>query len=133
MSNARNFDLSKYRDLDVKALVMRPVNGDDTLDAATRCIPPDGSQVDGNIFNLLMRQQIIAQSITGFTGPDNVKTICNGPCLESLRWNARTREFMGEIFDHMNGVSRDEREDFQKALATSSTPGSPGVASADKT
>lgn len=133
MSAARIFDLSKYRDLDVKSVSMRTVNGEDTLDAGSRCLPPDGSQMDGNIFNILMRQQIMAQAITAFVSKDNVSTVANGPCLESLRWCARTREFLGEIFDYMNGVDREEREDFRRALAVQSTPGSPGATSADKT
>ncbi len=132
MTAPRTFDLSKYRDLDVKSLMMRSINGEDTLDAATRCIPPDGTQIDGNIFNVIMRQQITAQAITGYVDLNGVSTVSSGPCLESLRWNSRTREFIGEIFDHMNGVSSDEREDFRKALVQS-TPGSPGVTSADKT
>jgi len=111
---------------------MRTVNGEDTLDSASRCIPPDGTQLDGNIFNLIMRQQILAQAITSFTKLDGTVAPSTGPCLDSLNWSARTREFVGEIFDYMNGVDGDEREDFRKALV-GSTPGLPGVTSADKT
>ncbi len=133
MSAARTFDLSKYRDLDIKSVSMRTVNGDDTLDAGSRCIPPDGTPLDGNIFNILMRQQVIAQAITGFTPSEGAATVSNGPCLVSLQWNSRTREFIGEVFDYMNGVEASEREDFRKTLAAQSTPGLPGASSADKT
>lgn len=89
--------------------------------------------MDGNLFNLLMRQQIQAQAITAYVTIEGVTVPANGPCLESLRWAARTREFIGEIFDYMNGVGGDEREDFRKSLVVQSTPGSPGAISADKT
>lgn len=125
----RTFDLSKYRDLDIKSVTVRSVNGNDTLDAAARCIPPDGGNLDQNVFVLLMRQQIIAQSILSYTDANGKTVSCTGPCLDSIGWSARTREFLGEIFDHMNGVSAEEREDFRKSLT--STHGSADAVSAE--
>jgi len=113
----KTVDLSEIRDLDISEVTMRAVNGDDAVEAASRCVPPDGRPVDSNLFGLMIRQQMVAQSITSFVTVDGVRTKCNGPCLESLTWAARTREYVGEIFDYLNGVSREERESFQKALA----------------
>jgi len=119
----KTVDLGKYRDLDIKEVTMRSVNGDDMLDAASRCIPVDGQPIDGNIFNMMLRQQVIAQAIIGYSPIVGERVKMSGPCLDSLTWSSRTREFVAALFDHMNGVDADEREDFRKALA-SSTPGS---------
>lgn len=125
----RFFDLSKYRDLDVKGVTMRSLNGNDTLDAASRCVPPDGGSVDGNLFVMLLRQQMLAQSIVSYMNNDGATVKVTGvACLESVAWSGRTREFIGEIFDHLNGVKPDEREDFRKALM--STSGSDDTVSA---
>lgn len=126
-------DLSKYRDLDIKGITMRSVNGNDSLDAASRCVPPDGKDLDGNLFMMLLRQQIIAQSIVSYTNLSGEVVKTNGvACLESLDWSGRTREFLGVLFDHLNGVSSDEREDFHRALMKNegSTPGSGDTVSA---
>ena len=122
----KTVDLREIRDLDLMEVTLRSVNGDDAVEAASRCVPPDGRPVDQNLFGMMIRQQMVAQSIVGFTSIDGMKIKCTGPCLESLQWSARTREFVGEIFDYLNGVSADERESFQKALAPKkeSTPGS---------
>lgn len=128
----RTIDLSRFRDLDIKSVTVRSVNGNDTLDAAGRCIPPDGKNTDHNVFILLMRQQIIAQSILSYTSADGKNVSCDGPCLDSINWSARTREFLGEIFDHMNGVSGEERESFRQSLmGLGSTPGSDDTVSAE--
>jgi hypothetical protein len=132
----KQVDLSKIRDLNLDHVEVRDVNADDMMDAAARCVPPDGGALDGNIFNLAMRSEMLAQAIVSFTprSGENAgrKVIVTGSCRESLDWNSRTREFVGEIFDYLNGVSRQEREDFQKALATSpSTAGSPDAARAE--
>lgn len=121
----RTFDLSSYRDVDVKSVTFRSVNGNDTLDASARCVPPDGGKIDQNVFILLMRQQIVAQSILSYVDANGKSVTCSGPCLESIGWSSRTREFLAEIFDHMNGVSEEERENFRKSLT--STPGSSDV------
>lgn len=127
--SSRYVDLSKYRDLDIRGITMRSVNGNDTLDASARCIPPDGGGLDGNIFVLLLRQQLLAQSIESYvTLEGKTVTKTGSACLESIEWSGRTREFVGEIFDHINGVRADEREDFRKALM--STPGSGDTVSA---
>lgn len=125
---SRTFDLSKFRDLDVKAVTARSVTGNDMLDASARCAPPDGGQIDQNIFVMLMRQQMVAQSIIGYVDAKGNSVTCVGPCLESVNWSARTREFLGEIFDHLNGVSQEERLDFRKSLT--SIPGSDDTVSA---
>jgi hypothetical protein len=109
----KKVDLSSIRDIDIKSITVRSVNGEDTLDAAVRVVPGEGQQIDGNIFNIMMRQHMIAQSITEVDG----KAVTGPCCLESLRWSARTREFVGEIYDFVNGVDPKERENFMKALA----------------
>lgn len=130
-------DLSGIRDIDLNTVTVRDVNGDDMMDASARCIPPDGGNLDGNLFNLALRQQLIAQSIVDFVPRHGEragsKVEVTGSCQDSLDWSSRTREFVGEIFDYVNGVSYQEREDFRKALAgpLQSTDGSPDAARAE--
>lgn len=138
MANVRKpVDLSKIRDIDLDHVTVRDVNGDDMMDASARCVPPDGGNLDGNLFSLMLRQQLIAQAIVDYVPrhgehKGQVVTVA-GSCQDSLEWSARTREFVGEIFDYVNGVSMQEREDFRKALVgpQPSTDGSPDAARAE--
>lgn len=128
----KKMDLRKYGGLDILDIEMRSLNGHDHLDAAARCVPPDGGQIDGNIFVMLLRQQAVAQAIVSYTRLTGELVEMKGQtCLESIGWSGRTREFVGELFDHLNGVRPDEREDFRKALTF--IPGSDGTVSAGST
>lgn len=109
-------DLSKFRGLDVKSFKVRVTNGNDTVDAAVRCVPLDDKPINNNLFGISMRQQILAAAIVEVDG----KPITNpAGCQESIGWNARTREFLGETYDYLNGLTQKEREDFQAMLAAS--------------
>lgn len=136
-NNVKPVDLSKIRDIDLDHVTVRDVNGDDMMDASARCVPPDGGNLDGNLFSIMLRQQLIAQAIVDYTpryGENKgVKVVVAGSCQDSLDWSSRTREFVGEIFDYLNGVSGQEREDFRKALVgpQTSTDGSPDAARAE--
>ncbi len=112
MAAEKFLDLSEYHDLDVKSVKVRTLNGDDLVVCAGRCAPAEGADLDPTIFSIMLRQQQIAQSIVEVDG-DQVR----GPCLASIKWNTRTREFVAMIYDHLNGVSVDEREGFKKALS----------------
>lgn len=124
----KRFDLSRYSDLDVLAITFKSINGEDTLEAASRCIAPNGAQIDSNLFMLMMRQQLVAQSIVEYelADPQGERKVvsCSGPCVEVTKWSSRTREFLGEIFDHLNSVTNEEREDFRSTLVRKLTPGS---------
>lgn len=124
----KTVDLSGIRDLDLNSVTVGSVNADDMLEASARCIPPDGGNLDGNLFNIMLRQQLVAQAIKDYTprvgDQAGAKVAVSGSCQDSLKWSSRTREFVGEIFEHINGVTLDERESFRKALTSSSTPGS---------
>lgn len=106
-------DLSAYRDMDVKTVRMRCLNGDDLVASAGRCAPADGGTLDPTIFSIQLRQQQIAQSIVEVNGEQ-----VRGPCLASLHWSARTREFCAMGYDYLNGLTSDEREGFMKALTS---------------
>lgn len=116
----KTVDLRTKRDLDLDEITIRTTNGDDTLDAAARSIPIDGGEIQPNIFGLTMRQQTLAGAIVSFKkrGDSETRT-CNGPCLESLKWNSRTREYVAEIYDYLNGVTQEERDGFRAELAGS--------------
>ncbi len=113
--NTKTVDLTPYRDLDIKSIEVRPMTGADTLVAAARCVTPGGEPVVPELFGLMLRQQMIAEAIVAVDGKK-----CHGPCIQSVDWNARTREFVGETYDYVNGLSNDEREAFRKALAGAS-------------
>ncbi len=110
-------DLSKYHDLDVKSVKMRALTGEDLIVAAGRCAPTEGSSIDATMFSVMLRQQQIAQSITEVDGEPT-----RGPCLSSLRWNSRTRSFVGMLYDHLNGISAEESDSFMAALKGGSAP-----------
>lgn len=120
---SKTIDLSKYRDLDLDSITMRSLCGEDLIEAAARCIPTDGAPLDGNIFGLQLRQQVIAQSIESYTRRDS-KTAKSCPLgsLESTKWSLRTREFVGEMYDYINNAEKDERDSFKKALAGGASP-----------
>lgn len=135
MSTKKTVDLKGIRDIDLDSVTVRDVNADDMMEAAARCVPPDGSGLDGNLFNIALRQQLVAQAVVDYvprTGDRTGQLVpVAGSCQDSITWSSRTREFVGEVFDFLNGVSQDERDAFRKALATSSTPGSPDAARAE--
>lgn len=104
--------LKKYRGMDVDSFGIVTISGEDVIRAAERCLPPDGKAPDSNLFNILLRQQVIAGAIVEVNGKP-----VKGTCQASVQWGSRTREFVGRAFDYMNGVTKDEIEDFDKALA----------------
>ncbi len=126
MSNKNHrIDLSKYHHLDIKSVALRAVNADDMLEAASRCVPPNGSQLDPNMFGIMLRQHLLIQSIAEV---DDVP--CNGPCLDFLKWNQRTRDFVGTAYDFFNTVTDAETTDFMTALANPSGVSASGSDSA---
>jgi hypothetical protein len=104
-------DLSSFDGLDIKSCRIRAMTGDDLIVAAGRCTPMDGAAVDATLWSLMLRQQQIAQSIVEVNGEQ-----VRGPCLASVKWNARTREFVAMGYDYVNGVADAERERFRTAL-----------------
>lgn len=116
-------DLSGIPEIDLDHIEIRAVTGEDSLDAASRCIPPDGTQLDMNVFGLMMRQQMIIQSIVRYTPRETkVEVVCAAPPVEVAHWSIRTRDFVGDVYDSVNGSTQKERDDFRATL--SSTPGS---------
>lgn len=115
----KTVDLKEYRDLDLDSVTLRVTGGTDILDAAARCAPDDDHPIPEAILGITMRQQLIAGSITAFTLRDSTTpTLVKGgtACLESLSWSTRTREYVGMIYDHLNGMEKEERENFQEKL-----------------
>lgn len=130
MSQTKPVDLSHIPNIDLDFVEVKSCNGEDSLDAASRCVPPDGSTLDMNLFGLMMRNQMIVQSVVSYTPRSTkVKKECLAPPVEASQWSNRTREFVGDVYDAMNGTTTEERETFRKALA-SSTPGSKNDAGA---
>lgn len=113
----KSVDLSKWRDLDITYITIRETCARDTMDAASRSLPTDGREIQPQEFGLEMRIQAIAGAIVEYADRDGQRRECRGPCLEYRDWSNRTREFVGEIYDYLNGMSPKERDDFQKALA----------------
>ncbi len=111
MATEKFLDLSKFPGLDVQSFKMRSLTGEDLISSAARCAPAEGTSLEPTIFSLQMRQQQIAQSIIEVNGEQ-----VRGPCLAFMKWNSRTRELVTMAYDHINGVSSSEREDFAKAL-----------------
>lgn len=109
--NTKTMWIGDFRGVDVESFTVKDITGDDITRAAERCLPTNGQPIDGNLFNLLLRQQVIAGAIVEVDG-----VAVKGTCQASIGWNARTREFAGRTFDYVNGVSDKERELFEKAL-----------------
>lgn len=107
----RTIDLSQYN-LDIKSITMRTVNSQDMLEAAARCVPPDGGDINAYIFQLMHRSQMTIQAIEAVDGKPVV-----GIHVQADRWSLQTMEFVREIYDFMNGVESDVRESFRKGLA----------------
>lgn len=108
-------DLSQFRDVDIKSFTMVPTTGDDMIRAAERVIPPGdpGQLMNGQLFGMLLRQQLIAGSIVEVDG----QKIIGNSCQASLTWSTRTREFVARTFDHLNELSKNELELFDKVLS----------------
>lgn len=130
--NSKTVSLAHIKNLDLDSITIRTTNGNDQLDAASRCIPLDGKGVDVNIFGLLMRQQMVIQGITGYTlRSDKIAKTCVAPPVEAVQWSSRTREFVGAVYDHWNGVTRDEADAFQEMLEGKKPGSTPGSSSID--
>jgi len=103
------------KDVDVKSVRMRALNGDDLIVAAGRCAPVgEGATIDATLFSIMLRMQQIAQSIIEVDG----ETV-RGPCLASIKWSAKTRNLIGIVFDSLNSVSDEEAAAFTMALSKS--------------
>jgi hypothetical protein len=124
----KRIDLSAFRDVDVKSFEIRLTDGNDTLDAAIRCIPPDGQNVDPNLFGVQMRQQLLAGALVAVNDQP-----VNDDGQQSISWGERTRQLLGMAYDYHNGLTQKERDLFQSMLegkpaptASSATPSSGG-------
>ncbi len=115
--DARTFDLSKFRDLDIQSFAMVQITGDDIIMAAERCSLGDSTKIDDNVFGMLLRNQMIAGSITEVDG----KPVKGASCQAYMGWNQRTRDFANRAYDFMNSTTETEREDFQKLLEGSAS------------
>lgn len=109
---ARRFDLSGFKGLDIESFAMIETTGEDTILAAERCAMPDGSKVDENTFNILLRNQMIAGAIVEVDG----EPVKGASCQAFLGWSSRTRQFVMKTFDFMNSVNESEQAAFQKLL-----------------
>jgi hypothetical protein len=122
----KTMDLRKWRDLDLDEVTVRKTNSKDTMDAAARCVPVDGTGIDAQLFMVLLRQEQLFGAIRTYKlrGVSELKTVPGTSCVEAQLWGNRTREFVGEIYDFVNSMGMEERTDFRKELATGLTPGS---------
>lgn len=128
MKKKISVDLSKRRGCSVKSCVIVEQGATDTMDAASRVVPPgkDPSQITPQQFGLEFRMNQVAQAIESFVGLDDVEVKLGGhPCLQYRNeWNNRTRAFVDAAFDHLNGVSSEELEGFRKELEGGPQPAS---------
>lgn len=123
-----DFEKSGVKRVDVRAVRMKTINGDDMIVAATRCIPDDNDKpLPGGLFQIMLRQQLITESIKELVEKDG--TIVKPTPARIQKLSKRTVEYIGDIYDFLNGVTRAEQEDFQKALENES-PTSTSAASA---
>lgn len=115
----KTVDLSEYRDLDLDEVTMRTTTSIDMLDAAARCVPADPTAgVDPHVFHIQIKQELIACAIVAYKQRGSqVREHVNGPCVAARSWSSRTREYLGELYNYLNDVSMQEREDFRAKLA----------------
>lgn len=114
----KTVDLRGIPRIVLDSVTVKETDANDTLDAAARCIPAGGGEISQTTFGLMLRQQILAGSVVSYTRRNGASKELKGqPCLEMENWTTRTREFVGEVYDHVNGVAQEERDAFRKALA----------------
>lgn len=122
MSREHKVDLTPLKRVDLKSVTLRITNGEDTIDAAARVVPTDGTPMQPNIFSLQLRYQTVAQGIVAYETADGKVVRCVGPCVEWVKWGRRTMEYVGEVYDFYNGIENDERADFRKTLEVGPQP-----------
>jgi len=103
-------DLSVLKDIDIKSVEVRETDANDLIRAAERCSAP-GAKLDENVFSLMLRQEMISGAITRVDGQE-----VRGVCRDYKSWNARTRGFVGRIYDYLNGNREADDAVFEKLL-----------------
>jgi len=112
MERTKTLDLSKYRDLDIKTVTVKVLQGPDIVQAAELCVKPNGDLMEGGQFGLNLRLQCISRSIVKVNGQPVIGTSCS----QFFDWSKRTQDFCGKVYDHLNSLSTEESDDFQARL-----------------
>lgn len=110
---ARRYDLSSFKGLDIQSFAIREAIGEDTIRAAERCALPTGAQPDENLYSIMLRNQMIAGVIVEVDG----QPVKGGACQAFLGWNEKTRKLVAKAYDRLNGTSKEDEEAFEKLLA----------------
>lgn len=106
------FDLTKYKDVEIKSFDLEPRRGKDSLDAMARAMPPGikPGEIGAHQLQTLHRNALVASAIVAIDGAP-VPT----PFNEWENYTLRTQEFIVLAYDRMNGMTVKEQNDFLEA------------------
>jgi len=104
-SRTRDFDISKYENVDVRSFTLRIVTGQDSLDATARSIGKGDRP--NPMLTFSARSNTIADAIVAVNGVQVVT-----PYVQWEDWSLRTQAFVERAYDRMNGVTNAEMDDF---------------------
>lgn len=118
-----DFVKMKIKGVSVKSLTMRELNGDDSEAAAARVVNANTNMVHGFLISRAHNEQCIADSIVEVDGSPVIT-----PYVDWKKWNLRTREFVLNAYNRMNGATQTEMDDFfvQTGLADAAESASAG-------
>lgn len=106
MRKTKDFDISKYPEVDVQSFTLQVMNGQDSLDATARAVGSDGKP--NPMIAMKARSELISDSIVKVNGQE----VPFKPYTEWENWSLRTQTFVERAFDKLNSVTQDEMDDF---------------------
>ena len=101
----RDFDISKYSEVDIRSFTLQVMTGNDSLDATARAVGK-GDRPNPMV-TFAARSNLIADAIVKVDGQDVVR-----PYIEWESWSLRTQTFVERAFDALNSVTKVEMDDF---------------------
>lgn len=105
MTRTRDFDVSKYPEMDIKGFTLQIMTGNDSLDATARAVGKGDKP--NPMLTFSARSNLIADAIVRIDGQDVIR-----PYVQWEDLSLRTQTFIEKAFDCINGVTNGEMEDF---------------------
>lgn len=117
MTNKRTFNVEKYKlrmdgGKKLSSFAIAELEGPEELDAIQR----------GGSSGVMIQEQLVAQAIVEVNG----EAVPVTPFTTWSKWPSRTREFVRNAYQKVNGASTKELEDFDKAGFEGETQPEPG-------
>lgn len=113
----KDFDISRYPDVDIRTFTLQIMTGNDSLNATARAV--GRGDRPNPMITFTSRSNLIADALVKVNGEEVIR-----PYVVWEEWSLRTQTFVERAFDRLNSVTQTEMDDFlsRHGLTPKATP-----------